>query len=203
MDSLRTLVVMIRAFAGGALGLGLLVASACGEVATARNVVCGAQPVAVLANGGFDDPTPPWAQLPVTPALLCGDPRITPDQGALAACLGATDDTTQELSQTVDLPEGATSARLTGRICIATAEVDPADHDQLTIELLDGANPLATVGHWTDQQGAAACQFMSFDMTAPLTADPPTATLRIRSTLNATMPTSFYVDTLALTISCD
>lgn len=194
---------MIRPlFALGLLGLGAAT-GACGDVAEARSVVCGAQPIAVLQNGGFDDPTPPWVQMPVTPALLCGAPTITPDQGALAACLGATDNAMQELSQTVALPAGATNATLRGRICIATAEVDAVDRDELTIELVDGGNVVATLGHWTNQQGAAACTFMNIDLSTALADDPATVTFRLRAALNATMPTSFYVDSLALTIGCD
>ena len=57
---------------------------ACGDVAAQRNVSCGAQPVQVLPNGSFDAATPAWMQDPVTTALICGPPKITPVDGAQA-----------------------------------------------------------------------------------------------------------------------
>jgi len=48
----------------------------------------------------------------------------------------------------------------------------------------------------------ANCQFGTFTLTAPTTSDPVTATLQIRSTLDANLPTSFYLDALSLTVGC-
>jgi hypothetical protein len=53
---------------------------------------------------------------------------------------------------------------------------------------------IATLGKFTNQQGVAACQFMAFTLPAPVAGDPATATLRLRSTLDANMPTSFYLE---------
>jgi len=186
------------------LGLGVIatIATACGDVATPRDVTCGAQPVAVLPNGGFDLPTPPWVQDPVAPALLCGAPRITPVNPPSSACLGGIDGTTQTLTQSVPLPEGAKTLTLSGQICIDTAETAAVDHDILQFDVLDGANVVAALGKSTNQQGVAGCQFKPFTLTAPVTSDPVTATLRIRSTLDANMPTSFYIDGLSLTVGC-
>lgn len=186
------------------LGFGVIATgtTACGNVAAPRDVMCGSQPVEVLPNGSFDVPTPPWVQDPVTPALLCGMPKITPYNGTQAGCLGGIDGTTQTLSQSVPLPEGAKTLTLTGQICIATAETAAADHDIVQFGVLDGANVIAALGKFTNQQGVAACQFMAFTLTAPAASDPVTATLRIRSTLDANMPTSFYLDALSLTASC-
>ncbi len=175
---------------------------ACGDVAAKRDVACGAQPVQVLPNGSFDAATPAWLQDPVTTALICGPPKIMPVDGAQAACLGGTDGTVQTLSQQVPLPDGARSIALSGQICIDTAETQAADHDILQLDLLDGATVIAALGKLTNQQGAAPCQFKAFTETATLTGDPVTATLRIRSTLDTSMPTSFYLDALSLTVSC-
>lgn len=76
------------------------------------------------------------------------------------------------------------------------------DHDTLTFDLLDSTTTISAIGQSTNRQGAASCQFAPFELTAPLTADPVTATLQIRSTLDANMPTSFYVDASSLTVSC-
>jgi hypothetical protein len=179
-----------------------VLAPACGDVAATRSVQCGAQPVEVLPNPSFDATTPAWIQDPVTTALICGAPRITPVDGALAACLGATDGTVQTLSQQVALPAGAKTARLSGQICIATAETMAVDHDTLQFDLLDGATVIAALGKQTNRQGAATCQFAAFELTAAVASDPVTATLRIRSTLDTAMPTSFYLDALSLTVGC-
>lgn len=179
------------------------VAIACGDVAgPARDVTCGAQPVEVLPNGSFDMSTPPWVQEPVSPALLCGMPRITPFNGPQAGCLGGVDGTTQTLTQTLPLPQGVKTLTLTGQICIATAETMKVDHDILQFDVMDGTSVVAALGKSTNQQGVANCQFTALSLTAAATSDPATATLRIRSTLDANMPTSFYIDGLSLTASC-
>jgi hypothetical protein len=188
---------------------------ACGSVQTqppadgnvdgnGRMVMCSAgQRVDVLENGNFDALDPPWRQDPPSPSLLCGQPRITPDSGAFAGCLGGgADRSVNTLSRDVFLPLGAISARLTGRICIATEEVDPLDNDILTIEMLDGATVIGSLGRRTNQQGAASCQFTSFVLEAPLTSDPMTATFRLQAQLDVGRATSFYVDTLILTVAC-
>jgi hypothetical protein len=186
-----------------------LLGAACGSVrdepedAPARPVACNGGVVDVLPNGSFDAADPPWRQEPAAPGLLCGQPRITPDSGALAGCLGGGDDgTTTTLSQDISLPAGAISARLVGRVCIATEETQPLDSDILTFDILDGIVAIGMIGRRTNLQGAAACNFTSFTLDAPLTDDPVTATFRIQSTLDVGQPTSFYVDSLRLTVAC-
>lgn len=188
-----------RALTVAALAVAL---PACGDVATKRDVACGAQPIEVLPNGSFDAVAPAWMQEPVTVALICGSSRITPIDGTQAACLGGTDGTVETLSQQVPLPDGARSVALSGQICIDTAETQAADHDVLQFDLVDTGTAIAALGKMTNQQGATPCQFKPFMLTAALTGDPATATLRIRSTLDTGMPTSFYLDALKLTVSC-
>src|SRR4051812_45574061 len=72
-------------------------------------LACSTTPVEVLPNGNFDSATPPWGQAPASPALLCGQPTITPASAPSSACLGSIDGTIQSLTQTVTLPRGATS----------------------------------------------------------------------------------------------
>jgi hypothetical protein len=178
------------------------IAASCGDVSSPRSVECGTQPVEVLPNRGFDDPTPPWVQEPVSPALLCGQPRITPKDGTQAGCLGGVDGTTQTLTQTVPLPEGASNLTLSGQICIATEETAALEHDVVQFDLLDSGNVIAAFGKKTNQQGVAKCDYVAFELTATTPSDPETATLRIRSTLDANLPTSFYVDSLSLKVGC-
>ncbi|HEY0192813.1 MAG TPA: hypothetical protein VGC42_16955 [Kofleriaceae bacterium] len=183
--------------------------AACGDVqtsasdASSRDVVCGAQPVEVLPNGSFDASTPPWTQDPVTPSLLCGMPGITPADGTTAACLGGTDGLVQTMSQTVKLPAGVKNLTLTGQICIDTAETVATANDTLVFDVLGGTTAISTLGTKSNQQGAHPCVFSAFTFTAPITSDPVTATFRFTSTLNNTMPTSFYVDKLSLTATCN
>lgn len=192
-----------REFAAAALGaVASVLVSGCGNVAAPRAVQCGSQPVQVLPNGSFDAASPAWTQDPPTTALICGASRITPADGTQAACLGGTDGTVESLTQQVPLPDGAKSVMLSGQICVATAETMPVDHDILSFDLLDGTAEVAAIGQVTNQQGAATCQFMPFHLVTTLASDPPTATLRIRSTLDTSMPTSFYVDALTLDVSC-
>lgn len=186
-----------------------LLGAACGNVreepadAVMRPVACNGDVVDVLPNGGFDAATPPWRQEPASPSLLCGQPRITPDSGPSAGCLGGGDDgTTTTLSQDISLPAGAIGARLVGRVCIATAETQPFDSDILRFDILDGIVSIGMLGQRTNLQGSAACVFTSFTFEAPLARDPVTATFRIQSTLDVGDPTSFYVDSLRLTVAC-
>jgi hypothetical protein len=192
----------MQSMATTAMALLGLACGACGTVKDGedRTVVCAGQPVDVLPNGNFDSPDPPWRQEP--PNLLCGQPRITPDSGTASACLGGIDGATNTVSRDVPLPAGAVSAKLTGRICIDTLETEARDNDVLTIDLLDGTVPIGSLGRRTNQQGTMACSFAGFTLEAPLARDPVTATLRIQSTLDTGKPTSFYIDTLVLTASC-
>jgi hypothetical protein len=191
-----------------ALAVISLAGAACGDVkgevdAEVRPVACNGGPVDVLPNGNFDSPDPPWRQDPVSPSLLCGLPRITPDSGAVAGCLGGGGDgSISSLSRTISLPVGAASAKLVGRVCIATEETQPSDMDILTFDILDGTTSIGTLGRRTNQQGAAACDFMSFTLEAPLARDPATATFRIQAALDVGGSTSFYVDTLMLSVTC-
>ncbi|HWO19887.1 MAG TPA: hypothetical protein VNO30_13970 [Kofleriaceae bacterium] len=192
----------------GAL-LGVLLGAACGTVtnetpdADMRPVACNGGTVDVLPNGNFDGTDPPWRSEPASPSLLCGLPRIMPDSGTFAGCLGGGGDgTTTALTLPIALPAGAISARLVGRICIATEETQPLDSDIVTFDILDGIVSVGMLGRRTNLQGAAACNFTSFTFDAPLTRDPATATFRVQSTLDVADTTSFYVDSLRLTVAC-
>jgi hypothetical protein len=156
----------------------------------------------VLPNGSFDLATPPWVQDPVTPSLLCGMPLITPFDGTQAGCLGGVDGTIQTLSQDFPLPQGAKALTLSGQICIATAETQSVDHDTVQLDVLDGTAVIASFDKFTNRQGTTNCVFMPFNLSAAAASDPVTATLRIRSTLDANMPTSFYIDGLKLVVDC-
>ena len=167
-----------------------------------RPVACNGGAVDVLENGNFDADAPPWVQDPAD--LLCGQPLIVPDSAPNAACLGGgADGSIATISHDIPLPIGASGARLTGRICISTDETAAADNDVLTFDILAGVAPIAQLGTRSNQQGTAACQFADFELEAALTSDPATATLRIRSSLNVGKLTSFFVDTVALSITCN
>lgn len=188
----------------------LMTMMACGDVGpgvaidgSMRSVVCGATPVEVLPNGSFDLSTPPWLQDPPTPAQLCGMPTITPADGTTAACMGGQDGVTQTLSQPISLPAGVKTLTLTGQICISTQETVAADNDTLVFDVVNGSATVATLGMRSNQQGASACSFGAFTLTAAASSDPATATFRIRSTLNTTKTTSWFIDKLSLTASCN
>ena len=180
----------------------ITLAAGCGNAKVPRDVVCDGAPIEVLPNGNFDAASPAWGEDPASPSLLCGQPTLMPDTLPLAACLGSIDGTTQILTQTVALPEGATSLTLSGRICIATADTGAVEHDVLQFDLLEDGNVIAALGKKTNRDGVAACEFGAFELTAPVTSDPETATLRIRSILDADLTTTFYLDSLSLKVGC-
>ena len=202
----------------------LVVLSACGSVASlpdarpsdappvdaaidaaatdAPPAACSATPVDILPNGNFDSAAPAWTQVPSTPPLLCGQPTIMPASAPSAGCLGSIDGTIQTLSQTVSLPRGTTRLSLTGQICIATADTAAADHDVLQFDLVDGNTVIAALGKLTNRDGVANCQFGDLALSATLATAPATATLRLRSTLDTDLTTTFYIDNLSLKASC-
>lgn len=190
------------------LGVIIAVVPGCGGVdpptdaAPPRDVVCGSSPVEVLPNGGFDDASPLWTQDPVSPSFLCDSMTIPPAGGTKLACLGATDGTVRSLSQQVKLPAGAKSVTITGQRCIATEETATADNDTLSFELLDGETVISSILTLSNQQGVPSCSYSTFTATKPLTKDPVTATLRLRSMLDSERVTSFFIDSLSLKVSC-
>jgi len=168
-----------------------------------RQVACDGGPVDVLANGDFDAADLPWQQQPASPSLLCGTPRIMPDTGALAACLGGGgDNAVMLLSRPIPLPAGAIRAHLAGRICIATDETEGPDRDVLSFDILDGSVAIGALGGRANQDGTTACGFASFALDATLTSAPATATFRIQSAQDVGQSTSFFVDSLVLTVAC-
>ena len=196
-----------------ALILGFLpcVAVGCGNVAAttdaapARTVACDptTHAVSVLQNGSFDAPTPAWVQdPPAPPSFLCGQPLINPFDGTKAACLGGVDGQTNTIFQTIALPAGATSLTLNGQKCIATKETAAVDTDTLVFDIVDGNVVIASLGRLSNQQGTADCQFGAFTLQGQLASAPVTATLRIRSNLDANNTTSFYLDALTLNAGC-
>jgi hypothetical protein len=191
--SSRELILGVTAFA---------VLAACGNVDAPREVECGTTPVEVLPNGSFDDENPAWVAEPATPSLLCGQPVLMPATLPFAACLGSVDGTTQTLTQTIPLPAGATNLTLTGQICIATVDTAAIDHDVLQFDLLVSGSVIGALGKKTNRDGVANCQFAAFELTGTTTSDPETAILRLRSTLDPDLPTTFYVDNLSLKVGC-
>lgn len=185
----------------------LAFAAACGSVSEPDppddRPPCTGQPVNVLQNGAFDAAEPAWRQEPAN--LLCGNSIIPPDTPAMSACLGGGrgGTATHTLSLDVALPEGATSARLTGKICISTDHMDAIEHDAVTFELLDGVAPFASLGRKTNVGATSVCTFTNFMLEAALDRDPPTATFRVQSKLESTAGvTSFFLDTLELVVAC-
>src|SRR5262249_18786244 len=177
-----------------------------GTGATCREVVCNGASVDVLANGNFDSTVADlqWRQEPASASLLCGSPVITPNSGMLAVRLGRDSSTNRvdTLNRNILLPAGAISAHLVGKICIDTKETQPVDKDILTFDILDGATVIGALGQRTNRQGSDGCSFVGFTLDAPLINDPVTATFRIQSTADASGPTTFYLDTLVLTVAC-
>jgi len=172
-----------------------------GTTELCRQIACDGGPVSVLANGDFDAIDLPWHQEPQN--LICGPPKIMPDSGMFAACLGGGgDNAVMVLSRDIPLPAGAISAHLTGRICITTAETQGPDRDLLTFDILDGSTTIGAFGHLGNQQGAATCGFSSLALDARLSSAPATATFRIQSTEDVGESTSFFVDSLVLNVTC-
>lgn len=158
----------------------------------------------MLQNGGFEDQARGWTSEQVPSdrphSWFCAKSIIRPIDGMYTGCVGLTDNTEQTLSQGVAMPAG-TTVTLTGKICIATAEVVPTvAFDVLTLEVRDGQTVIASLGEFTNRDGSTTCDFASFSRVAALTSAPAAATLRISAKLDAMKTTTFYLDDLSLCV---
>jgi len=147
--------------------------------------------------------TPAWSQdPPAPPSFLCGN-IIKPYDGTASACLGGVGRHYAD-AQPDHRPSRSARRSLTlnGQKCIATQETNPADIDVVAFDVVVGDVVIAPLGKLSNQQGTVMCQFGAFTLQSPLTNDPASATLRIRSTLDNNNTTSFYLDALTLTAGC-
>ena len=141
--------------------------------------VAGGFPLVYLANGSGADNTPQLAaQSPPNLAWFGGYQRA--------------DDI---VTQTVLLPAGATSMTISFDYAIFTNETTAVENDVMDVQLTAGTQTIA-LAHFSDNSPPGA--WMHFSAPLPNSLAGQTVTLRFEDTTNATLLTSFYIDSVAL-----
>ena len=99
------------------------------------------------------------------------------------------------LSQTIVLPANAASMTVSFYYAIFTQEVSAAESDVMDVQLIAGAQTIS-LAHFSDNSPVGTWTRFSAPLPASLAGQ--TVTLRFHDTTNATLITSFYVDTVSV-----
>ena len=179
-----------------------LALAACDSVEAGADAMCAPTWANVLANAGFDDGHQTWTEEPAEPPSICGASQVpfAVDSPEVAACLGTDNNRVQTLTQTVELPAGATRVRLVGKRCLITGETGTDAKDSVAFEVrnADTGATVAELGTWSNKDARETCDWVEFELDAALTATPRRAELRIRAVTDDLNISSFYLDTLQL-----
>ena len=156
----------------------------------------------LLVNGNLEQgPTGGWQRysswgLDADPVIYgCGALAHGCQGGSYAAWFGGADAQQNQLYQTVTVPTGTTSLRLTGYRWIDTEETD-GPWDGLWIELYSGQNLLEGLATYSDRDATSA--WTAFALPAASTHAGQAITLLLDAVTDDINVTSFYLDTLAL-----
>jgi hypothetical protein len=117
--------------------------------------------------------------------------------------LGGIEDAVDDLYQQVTVPPGTTILTARGQRAVATQELGGTAYDTSVVELLSDAGlPLETALALDNTSTTAAWTSFSHTFSAPHAGE--SVRLRLRATNDATYPTNFFFDTLALeaTVGC-
>ncbi|MFI5683148.1 M1 family aminopeptidase [Streptomyces sp. NPDC051636] len=162
--------------------------AAAARSAAQRAAAC--TPAQVVTNGGFESGTSPWSQS--STSVITSRSGQTAHGGTSFARLdGAGSTHTDTLSQSVTIPPGCTSATLTFRLHVDTAETTSSTaYDRLTAKI--GSTTLATYSNLDRHTGYVQ---KSFDVSA---FTGRTVSLAFTGTEDSSLRTSFVVDDVAL-----
>ncbi|MCX5384315.1 M1 family aminopeptidase [Streptomyces sp. NBC_00083] len=166
-------------------------ASAAPEQAPRAAAAC--TPAQVVANGGFESGTSPWTQSSTSVITnRAGESAHGGTQFAWLDGVGSTH--TDTLSQSVTIPSGCSSAKLTFWLHIDTAETTTSTaYDKLTAQI--GTTTLATYSNLDKNTGYVQ---KSFDVSA---FAGQTVNLSFTGKEDSSLKTSFVLDDLALDTS--
>ncbi|MEU9098655.1 M1 family aminopeptidase [Streptomyces sp. NPDC048361] len=166
-------------------------ASAAPDRAPSAAAAC--TPAQVIANGGFESGTSPWTQS--SSGVITNRAGESAHGGAGFAWLDGVGSThTDTLSQSVTIPSGCSSAKLTFWLHVDTAETTSSTaYDKLTAKI--GSTTLATYSNLDKNTGYVQ---KSFDVSA---FAGQTVSLSFTGTEDSSLQTSFVLDDLALDTS--
>ncbi|MER5983213.1 M28 family peptidase [Streptomyces sp. NPDC001787] len=150
----------------------------------------GCTPAQVVVNGGFENGGSPWT---TTSGVITDQPGQTPHSGSFSAWLnGWGSPRTDSAAQSVTIPAGCTSARLSYYVHIDTAETEATAYDTLTVTAggrtlaaLSNTDSAAGYAHKTHDLGEFAGQ---------------TVVLKFTGVEDQSLQTSFVVDDVTLDV---
>ncbi|MER5890551.1 M28 family peptidase [Streptomyces sp. NPDC001941] len=148
-------------------------------------------PAQVVANGGFESGTSPWTQSSV---IITNQAGQTPHGGSYSAWLnGWGSSHTDTLTQSLTLPAGCSSYRLSFYQHIDTDEYENVVYDRFTVQV--GGQTLAT---YSNTDAAAGYVQKSFDVSQ---FAGQTVVLRFNGVEDQSLQTSYVVDDVTLDVS--
>jgi hypothetical protein len=152
----------------------------------------------LLVNGGFDSGEPPWTNPGIRIVYLgngSNPPRVVAQSPLNLAWFGGLNREDDQLTQDVTIPANAASVTLSFYYTIISDEVSAAENDVLDVSALVGTQ-VVPLGHLGDNNQTN--DWIRFTSAVPLSLAGQTVTLQIRAITNATLVSSFYIDTVSL-----
>jgi hypothetical protein len=157
--------------------------------------------VELLANGSFEGGATGWIQSSNAGLEIVFEapaPMVA-DTPTMLAWFAGYDDASDELSQSVTVPAGATDLRLRGAFCFETEEVLGAyDFFQIDLRNAGGATAETLILLSNEDVGAPECLWEAFELGAASPHAGETLDLVFHATTDASINTNFFVDSLAL-----
>ncbi|MFJ6570673.1 M28 family peptidase [Streptomyces sp. NPDC091292] len=151
----------------------------------------GCTPAQVVVNGGFENGTAPWT---TTSGVITNQAGQTPRSGSYMAWLnGWGSPRTDSAAQSLTIPAGCTSARLSYYVHIDTDETEPVAYDTLTVTA--GGKTLATLSN-TDSANGYALKTHDLAQFAG-----QTVVLKFTGVEDQNLQTSFVVDDVTLEVN--
>ncbi|WP_438316285.1 M28 family peptidase [Streptomyces sp. HUAS TT3] len=148
-------------------------------------------PRQVVVNGGFENGSSPWT---ATTGVITNQSGQVPHSGSYMAWLNGYGSThTDSASQTLTLPAGCTTARLSFQLHIDTDEYEDVVYDRFTVSV--GGQTLETL---SNVDAAPGYVLKSYDVSR---FAGQTVTLQFRGTEDPSLQTSFVVDDVTLQAS--
>ena len=152
----------------------------------------------IIANGGFESGTAPWVESSTGGYEIIDTTR--PHTGTRSAYLAGYNNGTDSIYQTVSIPASATSANLTYWWNISTSEACCTPYDFMYVEVRSTSGTL--LGTLQTLNNASPHNVWTQSTLSVLPWKGQTVRIQFRATNDISLPTSFFVDDVALN-SCN
>jgi hypothetical protein len=156
--------------------------------------------ISLLNNGGFDAGSAGWTESTLGGVpIITSDAVVEPDTPPGFAWFGGYDNAVDRLSQSVTIPAGATSLRLSGTYCIETDESGPFDEAAMVLRN-GGGSDLEVLASGSSDGGPSTCGAIanSFEVTAGSPYAGQTVSFVIEAFTDDSLLTNFFFDSLML-----